>query len=276
MYEIWKPISLNGFEGLYEVSNIGRVRSVDREFIKSNGRKQPVKSKILNQTKDKYGYPKVYLSNRGFENNVTVHRLVANAFIPNPKNLPQVNHINSIRHDNRVDNLEWVTGKQNSEHAYTYGHGKRGLEHVNSRQIGLYHNDQIISVFETVTKCSEVLGLNKGNLRKHIKSGIIFDEIGINYLHTKFDEHLLNKYPFKRKLNSFQSKPVIITNKVHEILGVYENRLIAERINDISESCLMPAKSQGTLYKNTYYIKSITQYKYLTYDNENFINKKIQ
>ena len=119
-------------ERLYEVSNKGRVRSVDRVFVRKNGRIQPVKGKILKQTKDKDGYCKVYLSNQGIKKNVFVHRLVAEAFIPNPDNLPQVNHINSKKDDNRVENLEWVTNQQNVQHAYDFGNGLKGLDHPNA------------------------------------------------------------------------------------------------------------------------------------------------
>lgn len=276
MNEIWKPISLEGFEGLYEVSNIGRVRSLDREFIKCDGKLQPVKGKVLNQTHDKDGYVKVYFSNQGNENNFSVHRLVAKTFILNPNNLPQVNHINSIRDDNRLENLEWVTAKENSEHAYEYGFGKRGLYHENSRQIALFYKDELLSVFETVTKCSEVLGINRGNLRTYIKGNkLIFQEIDISYFDNEFDINLLNKYPFTRRLHNFQSKPVYISDKENNVLGVYENRLIAERINNFPETILMKYKTTGSLYKNTYFVKDLTQYQYLTYD-DNYINIKIQ
>ena len=109
--EVWRPIE--GFEGLYEVSNLGRVKSVER--IDSNN--HPVKERILKPDKHNNGYLYVALWKDGRKKNYAVHRLVSKAFIPNPNNLPEVNHINEIKTDNRVSNLEWMTTKQNTRYS---------------------------------------------------------------------------------------------------------------------------------------------------------------
>lgn len=109
--EIWKPIE--GFEG-YEVSSLGRVRSLDREKVSNNGNTRIYKGRLLSQRVSNNGYKMVMLSNAGKSKNCTVHRLVAKAFISNPQNLPQVNHINEFdKTDNRVENLEWMSAKDN-------------------------------------------------------------------------------------------------------------------------------------------------------------------
>lgn len=101
--EIWKPIA----EG-YEISNLGNVRS-------SKWSNAPY---ILSQGKHRGGYLEVRLTINGKRTYFTVHRLVATAFIPNPGKKPQINHINGIKTDNRVENLEWVTNSENQRHAY--------------------------------------------------------------------------------------------------------------------------------------------------------------
>ena len=105
--EIWRPIE--GYEGSYEVSNLGRVRSLDR--IDTRGWRH--KGRICKQTKNKRGYLLVSLwwGNRG--KNVLVHRLVASAFIPNPDGFPCVNHKDECPQNNRVENLEWCTLEYN-------------------------------------------------------------------------------------------------------------------------------------------------------------------
>ena len=108
--EIWKPIL--GYEGLYEVSNKGNVRGVNR--IDSRGRYR--KGKLMPQYSDKRGYLFVFITKNSKQVRYFVHRLVALAFIPNPNNYPQVNHINECKTDNRVENLEWCTNEYNSNY----------------------------------------------------------------------------------------------------------------------------------------------------------------
>lgn len=109
MLEEWKDIK--GFEGLYQISNYGRVRSLDH---KTNGRKYT--GKILS-TKVSAGYPLVRLSNGATKTSCRVHKLVAEAFIENLDNLPEVNHLDGNKNNNFVENLEWCTSKENKIHA---------------------------------------------------------------------------------------------------------------------------------------------------------------
>lgn len=129
MNEIWKDIDfIKGFEGLYQVSNMGNVKSLGRTvyypnscFNKTNkGVYRP--EKILKAKTKRY--VGVTLSNSTNKIYPNVHRLVALAFIPNPLNKPCVNHINGIKNDNRVENLEWVTWDENVQHAYDTGLAK--------------------------------------------------------------------------------------------------------------------------------------------------------
>ena len=106
--EIWR--SIEGYEGFYEVSNMGRVRSVDRVV---GNRKYA--GKILSLRTAKSGYRNITLSKKGVERTFRVHRLVAQAFIPNPDNLPEVNHKNPIRlgGTDEATNLNWCTRMEN-------------------------------------------------------------------------------------------------------------------------------------------------------------------
>lgn len=123
MIEIWKPIK--GFEGFYEVSNIGRVKSVDR-FIDNNGTPQKIFGKIKTPQDNGHGYlwVQLYRNNKGTYK--YVHRLVAEAFIPNPDNKPQVNHLDYNKQNNCVNNLEWVTAKENNEYSMPNRKDKTG------------------------------------------------------------------------------------------------------------------------------------------------------
>lgn len=119
--EIWKDIK--GYEGLYIVSDLGKVRSLERECTQLNGltgnyNTRTLPAKEVATFKDKDGYIKVKLNKSGVKNNHMVHRLVATAFIPNPENKPEVNHKFGIKSDNRASELEWMTTSENQQHAH--------------------------------------------------------------------------------------------------------------------------------------------------------------
>jgi len=115
--EIWKK--LPGWE-YYEVSDLGQVKSTDRINLLIDGRKRKEKGKLMTQHPDKDGYLKVHLSGSK-RCSIGVHILVALTFHDNPENKPQVNHKNTIKSDNRADNLEWNTNKENINHALSMG-----------------------------------------------------------------------------------------------------------------------------------------------------------
>lgn len=114
MKEIWKPVE--GYEGLYEISNLGRVKSLSRQK-QLNKYVKTIDERIMKQSLNKRGYMYVRLTKNGVQRAYRVHRLVAAAFVENPDNLPHVNHIDFNRTNNRADNLEWITPKCNSEHS---------------------------------------------------------------------------------------------------------------------------------------------------------------
>lgn len=114
----WSKTEYNG----YEVSNTGLIRSTDRWIIKSDtGKLIFYRSRILKSQIDKRGYERVRISINGSKTTLKVHRIVATAFIENPKNLPQVNHKDGNKINNHVDNLEWVNNSENQLHAISNG-----------------------------------------------------------------------------------------------------------------------------------------------------------
>jgi len=119
MIERWKPIAR--FNG-YMVSNYGRVKSLGRVTRNTSGKPQTVKERFLKPYVEKStGYPRVSLWADGSHTKIYIHTLVAAAFIPNPKDKPQVNHRDSNRTNNHANNLEWVTPLENIQHAMNNG-----------------------------------------------------------------------------------------------------------------------------------------------------------
>jgi len=116
--ESW--IAIKGYENLYEVSNYGNVRSLDRKVKGSHNNITFKKGVYLKPQKTKKGYLSIGLSNSSFKK-VTIHRLVGLHFIPNPLNLPQINHLDGNKENNNDWNLEWSNNRNNQLHAWKYG-----------------------------------------------------------------------------------------------------------------------------------------------------------
>lgn len=114
MKEIWKDIP--NYEGLYEVSNFGRVKSKDRTLLHARCGTQTRKGKLLSAAKSTSGYLRVTLCKNNKTKTFSVHRLVAITFIPNPNNFPQVNHLDEDKTNNCVSNLEWCTQAYNNKY----------------------------------------------------------------------------------------------------------------------------------------------------------------
>ena len=121
--EQWKPIK--GFEGLYEVSDLGRIKSLSRYVRSKANSRMKIPERILKPGKNKYGYAVVILMKNNKRKNKLVHRLVAGAFINNPEKYPMVNHIDGNKQNNKVSNLEWCSASYNIKHAYLTGLNKK-------------------------------------------------------------------------------------------------------------------------------------------------------
>ena len=125
MEEVWKNIA--GFEGIYQVSNMGRVRSVDR-YVECVDSCRHYKGRIMRLNKRKNGYLDICLRRQEINIRPLIHRLVAEAFIPNPNNLPCVNHKDENKENNCVENLEWCTQEYNN--SYGEGHKQRSKNSI--------------------------------------------------------------------------------------------------------------------------------------------------
>lgn len=154
--EKWRDVP--GFENLYKVSDSGRVKSLPRCGTIGG---------ILKQSIDRYGYLKVVLYKNNTPHYFTVHRLVALAFIPNKFNKPEVDHINHKRTDNRVENLRWVTNKENIYHSHEYG---RQL--INATPIPAKGEDGSMHVFRSQREASRELNIGQWQISRCVRGEI--------------------------------------------------------------------------------------------------------
>lgn len=160
--EIWKDIQ--GYEGFYQVSNLGRVKSLERDVFNYRGTlMHHMEEKILVQRIGKRGYAYVNLYLNGKYKSIQTHRLVALAFIPNPENKPQVNHIDEVKTNNAVENLEWCTSVYNNNYGTRI---QRCVQNRKSQKLGNHPNAKAVfcvelnKTFDCIKRAEKELGIN--------------------------------------------------------------------------------------------------------------------
>lgn len=151
--EEWRPIV--GYEGIYEISSNGNVKSIRRrEYSKKRGF-YVLKEKILTPVKINHGYLSIILTKDGKHKHHYVHRLVACAFIPNPRNLPQINHKNEIKTDNSIHNLEWCTNDYNRH----YGTVQERMSRSCRKRVAQYTKDGVlVACYKSLADAAKING----------------------------------------------------------------------------------------------------------------------
>lgn len=176
--ELWADVL--GFEGFYKVSPTGKILSCER-IINNNGNNVYLPAKIHNQRLNSKGYLTVVLSKNGHSGNFLSHRIVAEAFIPNPNKYDSVNHKNEIKTDNRVDNLEWC------DRAYNNNYGTRN-ERISKKHLGSKRSDSHIRNMikaQRTKPCPVIQKDDKGSVIKwFLTVADAIEQTGIQHIHS--------------------------------------------------------------------------------------------
>ena len=250
--EVWKAIK--GYEGLYEVSNMGRVSSLDR-IVKSRGFYIIRKGAIKKLLTDRKGYLYVFLSKNNIEKTHRVHRLVADAFIPNPDNKPEVDHINTIRSDNRVENLRWVTSKENSENEISHKKQKdswtdelkrrviesrrlSGGGHAPQRVYQYTLDGEFVAEYDTIADAKLALSTNN-NIYKAVDRE---DLSSCGYIwRTKKEERTI----YSGRMRYFRLQNILQYDKYGNLIAEYKD------VNDAAKATgLHPANIRRSIYND--------------------------
>lgn len=193
--EIWMDIE--DYKGHYQVSNLGKVRSLDRTNKHSENKIRMIKGRLLKiQINNKRnGYCEISLHKEGFEKRYKIHRLVAIAFIPNPNNKKEVNHIDGNKSNNCVENLEWVTSIENIKHAWD-----NGLSNSNHRKKKIVCLESGI-IFNSVNEASIMLNCDRRSIFRQLK-GEVKSVKGMTFHYHKTPQFLKELAEYREGINS--------------------------------------------------------------------------
>lgn len=209
MKEGWKEIE--GFEGVYSISNLGRVRSFPRK-VKFGSQKRMTEDRVLKSSDNGRGYKYVTLSYKGVAVREYVHRLVAKHFLEKGKDRAQVNHKNGDKSDNTYNNLEWVTQEENEEHAVV-----NGLIGGTESQLTLLKMNMIIDLLKsenyTIAEIEGVFGVSK----------TVIDQV------RKTDKQLREQFALNKSKRNSRGKKIEIISKENKESKVFDSAKAAAR-----------------------------------------------
>ena len=224
MKEIWKDIE--GYEGLYKISNFGNVKSI---FVDQASKE---KEQILKTTKSSTGYIHVQLYKDGKSSTVNIHRLVAIAFIPNPFNKPEVNHIDSDRTNNNASNLEWVTHSENIKHSINFGNRDMSVLWTNKKRkykiLQYSLNGEFIAKWDRIEDIMSMYNSSKSSIyaclngRHKSSCGYIWVKLFEN---DQVTDHIPKRIIMTGKTQQRIQRKIVQCDKQGSIIRVWNNYL---------------------------------------------------
>lgn len=254
--EVWKPVTEEGFEGFYEVSNFGRVRSVDR-IVESKRGPLKYRGRLISTPLNDDGYPAFNFCYAGKNKAARVHQVVARAFIPNPDKLPEVNHKDEDKTNNHVTNLEWCTREYNMN----YGTGlERMQKHPNQKKrfeeskraiVGIKIDDKSKIHFESISEADRN-GFNRRNLWNALNG---YDASHKGYVWCYEDEYTLSKV--EGLLKRTRAKRVAHIDNEGNIIRVFENTKEASEFIGVDYSQISRVCNEKSKHTKGYKLKYV-------------------
>jgi hypothetical protein len=172
--EVWKDVP--SFHGILQVSNTGKVKRLARHRNCKSGGTAYMPEKVLKLSVSTYGYYKFCISVDTKKYDLLLHRLVAEAFVPNPENKPEVNHISGFKLNNSPENLEWVTSAENTKHAFVNGlaavQPKGALNKLSSNLYQYDLSKQLVKVWPGIREACRQLNIDRSNMNRHLNGKV--------------------------------------------------------------------------------------------------------
>lgn len=172
--EVWKDVP--SFHGILQVSNTGKVKRLARYRNCKSGGTAYMPEKVLKLSVSTYGYYKFCISVNTKKYDLLLHRLVAEAFVPNPENKPEVNHISGFKLNNSPENLEWVTTAENIQHAQVIGLSAvqpKGCANKLSKELYQYDlSGKLIKIWTGIREACSILKIDRSNMNRHLNGKV--------------------------------------------------------------------------------------------------------